>query len=304
MRLIGHLPNEESARRFADFLLVESVESQVEPDANGQWAIWIHDDEHLDQAASELEDYRKEPGNKKYVTAEKPAAEKRAREDEIREAYNRRQYDRKSIWPQTLLSRAGACTITLMAISVVVFILMQANESLVRSWLSIVKMNISGDTYSFDRRFLFDVRNGQVWRLFTPMFLHFDIMHIFMNLWLFMDLGGAVERRYGAKWTLLLVLVIAAFSNTLEYAFSSPGFGGMSGVVFGLFGFVLVQSKYNPFSNFYVSPMMTAILLFWFVFCIIGLPGEIANFVHWGGLASGAMIGYFSALYSVHRPNS
>jgi GlpG protein len=302
MRLIGHLPDEKSARRFADFLLVESVESQVEPDAGGQWAVWIHDEEDLDQAVAELEEYRKEPEHDKYVTAEKPAAEKRSEEDKTHEAYVKRQFDRKSIWPQTLLSRAGACTFTLIGISVFVFLLMQMNEPLVRKWLSIVNMNIAGDSYSYDRRFLFDVRNGQVWRLFTPMFLHFDVMHIFMNMWLLMDLGGAVERRYGAKWTLALVLVISAFSNTLEYAFGSPGFGGMSGVVFGLFGFVLVQSKYNPSSNFYVSPMMTAILLFWFVFCIVGLPGEIANFVHWGGLASGAVIGYLCSLYSIHHP--
>lgn len=190
----------------------------------------------------------------------------------------------------------------LLLISILVFILMQANETLVRSWLSIVKMNILGDTFSYDRRFLYDVRSGQIWRLFTPMFLHFGIMHIFMNMWLFMDLGGAIERRYGPWWTLVLVLFISALSNTLEYAFNSPGFGGMSGVVFGLFGFVLVQSKYNPFSNFYVSPMMTGILLFWFVYCIVGLPGEIANFVHWGGLASGAVIGYLCSVFSIHRP--
>ncbi len=302
MRLIGHLPDEESARRFADFLLVESMESQVEPEAGGQWAVWVHDDEHLDQAASELEAYRREPGSKKYVGAAKPAAEKRAQEDAVHQDYVKRQFDRKSIWPGTLLSRAGTCTFALIGISVVVFILMQADESLVRKWLSIVKMNISGDSYRFDSRFLYDVRSGQAWRLFTPIFLHFDVMHILMNMWLLMDLGGAIERRYGAGWTLLLVLVVAAISNTLEYAFSSPGFGGMSGVVFGLFGFVLVQSKYNPFSNFYVSPMMTAILLFWFVFCIVGLPGEIANFVHWGGLASGAVIGYLCSLYSIHHP--
>ncbi len=302
MRLIGHLPDEVSARRFSDFLLVENVENQVEPEASGQWAVWIRDDEQVDQALADLENYQKEPDGKKYVSAARPAADKRAKEDEERADYVKRQFDRKSIWPQTLLSRAGACTLTLIGISVFVFLLMQVNESLVRKWLSIVNINIIGDSYSYDRRFLFDVRNGQVWRLFTPMFLHFDVMHIFMNMWLLMDLGGAVERRYGTKWTLVLVLVIAAFSNVLEYSFSSPGFGGMSGVVFGLFGFVLVQSKYNPFSNFYVSPMMTAVLLFWFVFCIVGLPGEIANFVHWGGLASGAVIGYLCSLYSVHHP--
>jgi GlpG protein len=195
MRLIGHLPDEISARRFADFLLVESVESQVEPEASGQWAVWIHDDEQVDQALAELENFRKDPDGKKYAATAGPAAEKRAKEDKAQEAFIKRQFDRKSIWPQTLLSRAGACTLSLIGISVVVFVLMQVDESLVRKWLSIVDMNINGDSYSFDRRFLLDVRHGQIWRLFTPMFIHFDLMHIFMNMWLLMDLGGAIERR-------------------------------------------------------------------------------------------------------------
>lgn len=301
MRLIGHLPDEDSAQRFSNFLLIKNIESQMETESDGQWAVWIHDEETLEQAIEELKTYQNDPKAEKYVSAGKLAEGKKAQQKADQAADSKRQFDRKNVWPQTLMSRAGVCTFSLLAISIVVFVFMLIDEGFVRQWLSIVELKPKGDMVEYSTKFLFDVRHGQVWRLFTPMFIHFDILHIFMNMWLLVDLGGAIERRYGTKWTLALILIIAAFSNILEYAFNSPNFGGMSGVVFGLFGFVLVQSKYNPFSNFFVSPMMTAILLFWFVYCIV-VPGNIANFVHWGGLASGAVIGYFCSLFSIHRP--
>lgn len=303
MRLIGHLPDEELARRFADYMLVQHLESQVEPEGDGRWAVWIIDDEHIEEATEKLARYRSSPNDDRFKEAATSAREKRDELARENEQHARRQRTRDSIWPKSIVARAGRCTFSLVAISVVVFVLMQVDSGFVRQWLSIIKLTPVGEQVEYSTIFLYDILHGQVWRVFTPMFIHFDILHIFMNMWLLVDLGGAVERRYGSRWTLLLVLIISAVSNLLEYVFSTPFFGGMSGVVFGLFGFVLVQSKYNPFSNFYVSPMMTGILLVWFVYCIVGLPGEIANFVHWGGLASGAVIGYVSSQYSIHRPN-
>ena len=140
-----------------------------------------------------------------------------------------------------------------------------------------------------------EVRAGQLWRLFTPTFIQLDPMHILFNVLLLANLGGVVERRYGWHRLMIFVLAVSAISNVCEYRFVSPLFGGLSGVVFGLFGFVWTESKYNPNSDFVVPPMVTAMMLGWFVFCIVGLGGTVANFVHWGGLASGALIGRLAA---------
>ena len=48
---------------------------------------------------------------------------------------------------------------------------------------------------------------GEPWRLLTPMFLHFGLMHIAFNgLWLW-ELGGMIERRQGGMALLGLVLL-------------------------------------------------------------------------------------------------
>ena len=44
---------------------------------------------------------------------------------------------------------------------------------------------------------LSEVRQGQIWRLFTPMFLHFSIAHIAFNLLNMLTLGKVIERRIG-----------------------------------------------------------------------------------------------------------
>ena len=54
MRLLGHLPDERLARRFADHLLVKRMASQVEAEPDGRWAVWVHDDDHLARAAEDL----------------------------------------------------------------------------------------------------------------------------------------------------------------------------------------------------------------------------------------------------------
>jgi GlpG protein len=70
------------------------------------------------------------------------------------------------------------------------------------------------------------------------MFLHFSPLHLLFNMMWLKDLGGVIEVRRG-RWRYLgLVLLIAGISNLAQGIVSGPFFGGMSGVVFGLFGYI------------------------------------------------------------------
>lgn len=137
-----------------------------------------------------------------------------------------------------------------------------------------------------------EIWNTQPWRLFTPMFIHFGFLHLLFNMSWLKDLGSLIEWKKGSVFLGVLVMIMAGFSNLLQFYFGhSPMFGGMSGVVYGLFGYVWMQGRYNRRFG-YVMPQNTIIImLVWFVVCLTGLLGNIANWAHAGGLIAGVALG-------------
>jgi GlpG protein len=134
--------------------------------------------------------------------------------------------------------------------------------------------------------------------LITPIFIHFSIWHILFNmLWLW-DLGSMIENRQGSLLFLVLVIVIAVLSNLGEFFYSHhPNFGGMSGVVYGLIGYIWMRGKFDPGSGVYLHPYTVLSALAWFVACILKIfPFAIANGAHAAGLAIGMAWGYLSSL--------
>jgi GlpG protein len=136
------------------------------------------------------------------------------------------------------------------------------------------------------------ILRGQLWRLATPAFLHFSIPHILFNLlWLRM-LGGAIESRRGLARYAGLVLLIAVVSNIGQYAATgSPLFGGMSGVVYGVFGYLWMKERFAPESGLSLPPNCVFWMLGWFVLCWFDVMGPIANWAHTFGLVAGMLVG-------------
>ena len=104
------------------------------------------------------------------------------------------------------------------------------------------------------------IREGQVWRIITPAFMHaqlwgggggFGMFHVIFNMWWMKDLGGMLERVQGGRFMLVFVLVVAAISNTAQYVWDGvlygwgvgPGFVGMCGVVLGVYCYMWARSK-------------------------------------------------------------
>ncbi len=142
---------------------------------------------------------------------------------------------------------------------------------------------------------LAEIHDGQLWRLITPAFVHLSLMHIVFNmLWLW-DLGGKIEQGLGRIMLLIFFLVTASMSNLAQFTVSGPLFGGMSGVVYGLLGFVWMHSRYNPFFFYYLHRPVVWMMLIWYVVCFTGLVGNIANTAHTTGLVIGIVWGYVHA---------
>lgn len=133
------------------------------------------------------------------------------------------------------------------------------------------------------------------WRLFTPMLLHFSVLHIAFNLMWWLDLGGNVEKRQGSGRLLSVTLLVAAVSNTAQFLVTGPEFGGLSGVVYGLLGYVWVQGRLRPASGLFLPNNVLFIMLAWLLLCWTGLLGPVANHAHLAGLLAGAALGWFWA---------
>lgn len=143
---------------------------------------------------------------------------------------------------------------------------------------------------------LAQIEHGQIWRLVTPMFLHFGPVHLLFNIMWLWTLGRPLETLLRRTRYVLLVLVIALVSNSAQAFFSGTNFGGMSGVVYGLAGFFMVHQKLNPNGGLYLDPRTVRFMLIWLVLCFTGLLGPIANWAHTFGLLAGGAIGGGSAL--------
>jgi GlpG protein len=156
------------------------------------------------------------------------------------------------------------------------------------------------------------VRRGEVWRLITPIFIHYGIMHIVLNMYWLYSFGAAVEDRRGSLVMLLLVLALALSSNigqAIEVSLRERGalFGGMSGVGYGLFGYVFVKARFDSRERYFLSPGTTFMAMLWFALCILrdippfdklleGAIPPIANTAHAAGLIAGAAIAYVPLL--------
>jgi GlpG protein len=148
--------------------------------------------------------------------------------------------------------------------------------------------------------------SGQLWRLWSPIFLHFGLLHLVFNaLWLW-EFGRRIEYLQGTGRLALLVVLIGLGSNLTQYHFASNAiFGGMSGVVYGLVGYCLGWSTVRPGEDFGVpralSYMMVGLMLLALtgIFTLFGF-GAVANAAHLSGFAIGLLLGL--ALASLRGP--
>lgn len=91
------------------------------------------------------------------------------------------------------------------------------------------------------------VREGQVWRIVTPVLVHGSILHVLLNLLAFYTLGRSLERFYG-PWRLLILYLIGAVGGSLfHFYFSTQAAIGAATGIFALAAGQLVIFLRNRF---------------------------------------------------------
>jgi GlpG protein len=137
---------------------------------------------------------------------------------------------------------------------------------------------------------LLEVRAGELWRLLTPCFLHFGLVHLLGNVgWLYV-LGRQMESALGVWRYAMLLVLLGAASNLAQGLLSGPNFGGLSGVVCGVFGYVWFKSRYAPQEGYTLPTESAVLFLGWVVLCLTGVVGPIANVAHLSGLVLGVLL--------------
>ena len=305
MRLIGTLDKEPEAHRFAAHLVTEGIQAHAELDRDS-WAIWVRDENRVREAKDALDDFRRDPDASSYRGAE------RAAESLRREGIRRNEQAQKNVvimrgkWKGGGVSRKKPLIMTLMIISVVVFLGsnmgMNKQGSVLRTLMfrDIQHENDRTVDWTTPEARLIDIKQGELWRVITPIFVHFSPMHLIFNMFMVYQLGSLVEDRRGTLMMALIVLAIAIVSNLFQALVpirweGGVNFGGMSGVLYGIFGYLFVKSRWEPELGMRIPQSTVVILILWMLLGIFGVLEEmlglhIANWGHGIGFLTGVVI--------------
>jgi GlpG protein len=301
MRRIGTLTDRKQADRFGDFLLTKQIAAQIDS-AGDEWAIWVHEEDRLEEARNELQSFRADPDAERYQNAVVEADRIRHAEVRKRQQARRKTVNMTDRWRRPLIQQIPL-TFALVVVSVVVSLGTQFGKSMdsFGGRLSIIEVRSDGadswiavDSATGGPRRgigLTEIRRGQIWRLVTPIFLHLGIFHLLFNMYWTVVFGSLIETHKGLWMLLAIVIVTAVISNLSQYYFKSFGFGGMSGVGYGMFGFLWMLGRTNPRSAIHIPPNILFLFLAWLLICMTGAIGPIANYAHAFGLFSGMSIG-------------
>jgi GlpG protein len=290
MRLIGHLKSEASARTFGGYLSSLDIRNMVEPDAEG-WAVWIYSEDQIETGSQALTAYLRNPADRSFQNAAEAAAASEQRQRREEAASAKRVLTADQIWRR---SDTAPLTLFLIGASVIVTLfLVGLNPSFVNvRWLLISEGGPG---------FLPEVQSGEVWRLITPIFIHFGLQHLLFNMLVLYDLGRLMEMAQGTKRLAVLVAVIGVGSNLAQYAIGGSLFGGMSGVLYGMFGYIWLRSRSDPASGLTLSPMTIGVMLVWFFLCLFKIIPNVANGTHAVGLVMGMIWGAFPMVKRIFK---
>lgn len=304
MRHIGNVPTEYDAVRLGDHLFMQGVEVQVEP-AGDAWEVWVRDEDQVEVGRRELAAYCAAPCDPRYDAAQAAAAQRReavvveqrrARERivDVSEAFARPRRGRR---PLVML-------LTILCVGVFLFTDQGSNRSDLRNDLMFTEVKAGGRASADGWH---SIRAGEVWRLVTPVFIHFGWAHLIMNMLALSYLGGLIEERRGTPYLAAMLFVMAVASNIVQYQWThSPFFGGISGVCFGLFGYLWMMSEFRPEAGMVMTRESIIMTLVFYAVCMLSgleaLSGSlgkwmpaIANAAHTGGLIVGLIWGYVDA---------
>ncbi len=136
----------------------------------------------------------------------------------------------------------------------------------------------------------------QLFNMISPILLHGGPLHLVFNmLWLW-ELGKRIEQQQSTFVMALAILFLGLVSNTAQYLYGGGNnFGGMSGVVYGLFAYIWMWQVVDPRSGLALPKSLIIFMLVSLVAMTLLQLNIIANEAHLGGFLAGVVYGAATA---------
>ena len=148
---------------------------EKDDDDDQKWSIWVAEEDKIDRSIEELRAFLADPEAKKFISiASNTVAKQKDTENEQKHPTKRKsqgfkEYNLRERWGSRDRS-PGVLTLSLIITCVAVFLLsgLGKNTELVGKFF--ISEKLDGQLSEFI--------SGQIWRIFTPIFLHFNFLHI------------------------------------------------------------------------------------------------------------------------------
>ncbi len=282
MRLVAEHPKQELIGKFLQYLRARGIAAELRP-GESAWGLWVYHEDFCRDVRREFDAFLRDPAANKYAVAQQASPETVAAENKQRKQHQMaQQLATVAARRHGLLSGPVPVTTVLLALSIVITLPLLLGRH--DSDFSDLGKRVIAMLYADSRI------TTQWWRIFTPAFLHFSWLHIIFNMLWLRELGGRIERIKGSGFLIFFFAVVAGVSNYAQFAASGGLFGGMSGVVYGLFGYIWVKARIFPEEGFVIEPATVMMLMIWFFLGWSEAVGPIANWAHGFGLLSGIVL--------------
>ena len=263
MIILGELGNKRACQAFSDYLSTQSIKHKVEK-IESRFVISV-DPEQYHHSHQLFDDFVHNPHQAKFLNASWQVNESQ-QSPAFESSNTSTDLGLNKIWNSTgWLTR---------------FVTVLCTSIYIASYIGYFPAIFSALSFSLDL--------SQPYRLFTPMFMHLDTLHLVFNITWWWYLAGKIEKSFSIYILISLTLFSALLSNASQALIVNNNFAGISGVVYALMGFIWLYGRNRPNSDVQLPNNIFVFVLIWMGLGFVDLlPINMANWAHLFGLIAG-----------------
>lgn len=296
MRQLVTLPTEHDCAPLCDFLNTLGIQTHVEQ-IKGLMTVWILDEDDWEKARRGLRDFQQN------LRCELRHADIAAESISTpQQTASLDHYSRSTQRIRSLLQQLLEFPVVALLIGLVLWTAMISRLGLderIASQFQMSALMRDDSSKSFVSPGLWQVMaRWEFLRWISPVLLHRGPVHLIANGLTLLLFGSVVESRSGSWRFVLMVIVIALCSNFAQMALHGPEFCGLSGVNFGLIGFLGAKHRYAPDygASFTVQSGVWVLL-----FSGLSLMSVSMSALHFAGLMMGIVLAMLPLIPRIAR---